>query len=173
MKRNYLLYAFIVLIQSSCSTNYAFVNDLEDSFQGWIDKEQGVTVTAANSTEHKNMPWKPASGPNVVETYNFAFDEYNVSSSYIESIKKQAEFLQDKNYKLRIAGHADERGSREYNVSLGWKRAKAIAAYFQQYGVKSDQLVLVSYGKEKPLLSGHNPSAWAKNRRVEIFYEGA
>ena len=141
MKRNYLLYAFIVLIQSSCSTNYAFVNDLEDSFQGWIDKEQGVTVTAANSTEHKNMPWKPASGPNVVETYNF--------------------------------GHADERGSREYNVSLGWKRAKAIAAYFQQYGVKSDQLVLVSYGKEKPLLSGHNPSAWAKNRRVEIFYEGA
>ena len=173
MKRNYLLYAFIALIQSSCSTNYAFVNDLEASFHDWIDNDQGVAVRAANSNEHKNMPWKPLAGPAVVQTYNFAFDDSNVSSSYIDSIKKQAEFLQDKNYKLRIAGHADERGSREYNVSLGWKRAKAIAAYFEQYGVKSDQLILVSYGKEKPLLSGHNPSAWAKNRRVEIFYEGA
>ncbi|MBK8326372.1 MAG: OmpA family protein [Moraxellaceae bacterium] len=70
-----------------------------------------------------------------------------------------------------LAGHADERGTREYNMALGERRANAVQAFFVSNGVKSSQLDTVSFGKEKPLNNGTNEAAWAENRRVEIGYQ--
>jgi peptidoglycan-associated lipoprotein len=67
-----------------------------------------------------------------------------------------------------ISGHADERGTREYNLALGHLRASAVADYMVAKGVDSSRIKKVSYGKEKPLLKGSNEEAWSKNRRVEI-----
>lgn len=72
--------------------------------------------------------------------------------------------------KLQIGGHTDERGTREYNLALGERRANAVARYLVGLGVAADQLSVVSYGKEKPAADGSDEEAWAKNRRVELDY---
>ena len=70
-----------------------------------------------------------------------------------------------------LAGHADERGTREYNMALGERRANAVQAFLNSNGAKSNQLDTVSYGKEKPSNDGHDEAAWSENRRVEITYK--
>lgn len=69
---------------------------------------------------------------------------------------------------IRLEGYTDERGSREYNVALGWRRAKAVSQYLIQHGVAPNRLDLVSYGPEKPVSSAHAETAWKLNRRVEL-----
>ncbi len=73
--------------------------------------------------------------------------------------------------RVRLEGHADERGSREYNVALGEARAKSVRQLMLLQGAKAEQLEIVSYGEERPADPGHDEAAWAKNRRVEIIYE--
>lgn len=70
-----------------------------------------------------------------------------------------------------LSGHADERGTREYNMALGERRANAVQAFLSSNGVRGGQLDTVSYGKEKPINDGHDEAAWAENRRVEITYK--
>lgn len=72
--------------------------------------------------------------------------------------------------RARVEGNTDERGSREYNVALGWRRARSVARYLQQHGVSQQQLALLSYGPEHPAVLGHSERAWSKNRRVELHY---
>ncbi|MEQ9511076.1 MAG: OmpA family protein, partial [Alloalcanivorax xenomutans] len=74
------------------------------------------------------------------------------------------------NAKLRLEGHADERGTREYNVALSERRAQAVQKFLRVQGVSSSQLEVVSYGEEKPAAFGHSEMDWAKNRRVELNY---
>jgi peptidoglycan-associated lipoprotein len=73
--------------------------------------------------------------------------------------------------KLRIEGHSDERGSAEYNLALGERRAKAAAKYLVTMGVKPDRLSTISYGEEHPAVQGHDESAWSKNRRDEFVIQ--
>jgi peptidoglycan-associated lipoprotein len=71
---------------------------------------------------------------------------------------------------LRVEGNTDERGSSEYNLALGQRRAQAVKSALQLYGVKDSQVEAVSFGKEKPRATGHDESAWAQNRRADIVY---
>jgi peptidoglycan-associated lipoprotein len=105
------------------------------------------------------------------QVYHFAFDKSHVKSKFVASLKAQAEYLVNhRDAHLRLEGHTDERGSREYNVALGMRRAKAVASVLKQHGVSSDQLTVVSYGQEKPADLGHNPQAYWQNRRVHLKY---
>jgi len=70
--------------------------------------------------------------------------------------------------KVKIEGHCDERGSAEYNLALGERRAKSAMQYLVTLGVKADRVSIISYGKEKPAVDGHDDAAWAKNRRAEF-----
>jgi len=72
------------------------------------------------------------------------------------------------NAKIKIEGHCDERGSDEYNLALGDRRAKAVAAYLITLGVKQDKISTISFGKEKPAVQGSDEAAWSKNRRAEF-----
>jgi peptidoglycan-associated lipoprotein len=106
------------------------------------------------------------------QTYHFEFDKYDVQQDDIASINAQANYLAGHpQAKIRIEGHADDRGSREYNIALGWRRAKAVAAVLQQQGVTMKQIAMVSFGKEKPVAFGHDEQAYSQNRRVELVYE--
>jgi len=75
------------------------------------------------------------------------------------------------NGRIRLEGYTDQRGSREYNVALGWRRAKSVEKRMQRLGVQPEQLVVMSYGKERPVASGSSENAWQKNRRVHLVYE--
>jgi peptidoglycan-associated lipoprotein len=102
----------------------------------------------------------------------FDFDKYSIKDEYKGVLQKNAEFLMaNSDKKLRVEGHCDERGTNEYNMALGEKRAKAVVDFYANYGVKADRLAWISYGEEKPFDSGHNEEAWAKNRRAHMVLQ--
>jgi peptidoglycan-associated lipoprotein len=98
----------------------------------------------------------------------FDFDKYNIRPGDAEILKKNYEWMQANPGKVRIEGNCDERGTVEYNLALGQKRADAAKGYLVNLGVDSSRLETVSYGKEKPIDPGHNEEAWAKNRRDDF-----
>jgi peptidoglycan-associated lipoprotein len=106
------------------------------------------------------------------QAYYFAYDNFDVQSEDHESINVQANYLlAHPSAKVRLEGNTDERGSREYNIALGWKRAKAVLAILKAQGVKTSQVAVVSFGKEKPIAFGHDENSYSKNRRVDLIYE--
>ena len=104
----------------------------------------------------------------------FAFDQYNLSRDAIASIEKIAAFLKDKStLRMLIEGNADERGSSEYNMALGDRRAQAVKSYLVGYGISGDRLEKTSYGKERPAVADcADEACHAKNRRVEWKHLG-
>lgn len=101
----------------------------------------------------------------------FAFDKSQIRASDRELIRMHGKNLADNpDLSMRLEGHADERGTREYNIGLGERRAQAVKAALMVQGAATDQLTTVSYGEERPAMLGSNETAWAKNRRVEIVY---
>ncbi|MCL5049627.1 peptidoglycan-associated lipoprotein Pal [Aliidiomarina maris] len=104
-------------------------------------------------------------------TIFFAFDDSNISSEYRQILQAHAEYLvSNPNVSVVIEGHTDERGTPEYNIALGERRANAVVNYLQNQGVLSSQMSTVSYGEEKPLVRRSNEQAWAQNRRAVLVY---
>lgn len=102
---------------------------------------------------------------------HFAFDDSRISSEYAQVLAAHADFLvQNPGVTVTIEGHCDERGTPEYNIALGERRAKAVAQYLQNLGVSSSQVTTVSYGEEKPLINASNNDAYAQNRRGVLVY---
>jgi len=103
------------------------------------------------------------------ETIYFDLDSYVLRQDAREALNKNAQWMMKKSTgTVRLEGNCDERGSDEYNLALGEKRAKAAKSYLVTLGVPAERLITISYGKEKPADSGHNEAAWAKNRRVDF-----
>ena len=102
----------------------------------------------------------------------FAFDSSEVDDASIEIIKQHARYLaENPGETVRLEGHADERGTREYNIGLGERRAVSVKTIMLVQGAAEDQLVPVSYGEERPADLGGDEAAWQLNRRVELVYE--
>jgi len=108
-----------------------------------------------------------------VETvFYFDFDKSIVRPESREALAKHAEYLvSHPDARVVLEGHADERGTREYNMALGERRAKAISRYLTIQGVAASQIETVSFGEEVPVAFGHDSNAWQLNRRVEVRYE--
>ncbi|WP_199608905.1 peptidoglycan-associated lipoprotein Pal [Flocculibacter collagenilyticus] len=101
----------------------------------------------------------------------FDFDKATVSGEFAELLQAHADFLvKNDSVKVLIEGHADERGTPEYNIALGERRAKAVSQYLQNLGVMNSQISIVSYGEEKPLDKSRSEAAFAKNRRAVLVY---
>ena len=111
-----------------------------------------------------------ASAAVALETVYFDFDKSDLRKDSRDVLSKNAEALlkQVADAKIQIAGHCDERGSDEYNLALGERRAKSVAKYLTTLGVKADRISTISYGKEKPAVQGSDEAAWSKNRRAEF-----
>lgn len=104
-------------------------------------------------------------------TIYFAFDNASIAGDYEEVLAAHASFLVSNPAKnVTVEGHADERGTPEYNIALGERRAVAVAKYLQALGVQPEQVSIVSYGEEKPLVFGQSEEAYAKNRRAVLVY---
>ena len=119
---------------------------------------QGDVYTGKDTVEYL------ASG--VPDRVFFATNESVLTTASRETLRKQAAWLR-KNSKVNVVleGHADERGTREYNLALGERRANAAKDYLMTYGISGNRISVISYGKERPVDSGSNPLAWSKNRR--------
>jgi peptidoglycan-associated lipoprotein len=102
----------------------------------------------------------------------FDFDDAKVSEDSQRIIRAHAEVLSDyPDASVAISGHADERGTREYNLALGDQRGEAVSAFFQEFGIDSSRISVVSFGEERPAVVGFDESAWSLNRRAEFEYE--
>ena len=96
----------------------------------------------------------------------FATNKTTLTTASRDTLRKQAAWMRKKkNLTFSIEGHADERGTREYNLALGERRANAVKDYLMTYGISGNRLSVISYGKERPVNSGSNPLAWSQNRR--------
>ncbi len=96
----------------------------------------------------------------------FATNKSVLTTASRDTLRKQAAWLRKNgDINITVEGHADERGTREYNLALGERRANAAKDYLMTYGVSSDRITVISYGKERPVDSGSNPLSWSKNRR--------
>lgn len=105
-------------------------------------------------------------------TIYFEFDSAELSNEAREIIRAHADYLvANPGVRVRLEGHTDERGTREYNIALGERRAKSVERAMLLRGVSRSQLRVVSYGEENPVDLGHNEAAWAKNRRVVVAYQ--
>ena len=144
--KNTLLIAFACLALSACATSKK------------SGKMQGDVYTGNDTVEYL------ASG--VKDRVFFATNESVLTTAARDVLRKQAAWLR-KNSKITIVleGHADERGTREYNLALGERRANAAKDYLMTYGISSDRISVLSYGKERPVDGGSSPLAWSKNRR--------
>lgn len=122
--------------------------------------------------EPKEPP--PASAPKkavplILDNVHFAFDRYELMPVARDILAKHARALKDRREaNVLVEGHCDERGTIEYNLALGERRAKAVVDYLVSLGVERSRLAKISYGKERPLDPGRNETAWAKNRRAQF-----
>ncbi len=125
--------------------------------------EQPVTETASSSSQ-ETMTKVVSSLMRV----NFEYDQYVLTADARAALKNNAIYLNAKGVRVQIEGHCDERGSDEYNLALGEKRALAVKNYLVSLGVPADRMSIISYGEEIPLVMASTEAAWAQNRRAEF-----
>ena len=133
---------------------------LTKSEEGEVEKVVSADSVNLDFNEEKGYTL----GNNIIY---FDYDKYSVEKdSDKQTVKKYANYLKNNNKAtIRIEGHADERGSRAYNLALGEKRAQAVKNYLIGLGINPDRVSTISYGKERPAVVGSNDGAWAQNRR--------
>ncbi len=159
-----LMLALPIMAVAACSSNKGGNND--QSGVSTVDNSSKSTGLSAEELARQQM--QELQNNNIVY---FGFDKYDINSEFAQMLDAHAAFLRaNPSIKVTIEGHADERGTPEYNIALGERRANAVKMYLQGKGVSADQLAIVSYGKEKPAVLGHDEAAYAKNRRAVVVY---
>ena len=144
--KNILLVIFATLILSACSTGKKSADIDGDVYSG----KETVKYLASG----------------VPDRVFFATNKSSLTTASRETLRKQATFLRkNKNLNITVEGHADERGTREYNLALGERRANAARDYLMTYGISGKRISVISYGKEKPVNPKSSPLAWSQNRR--------
>lgn len=135
-----------------------------------------ATAPSANSAQSKvaTVTLDPLDDPKsglAARSVYFAYDDFTVDPKYQPLVQAHGRFLQaHPAMQIRVEGNADERGSHEYNLALGDKRAQIVAKQLELMGAKPAQIEPVSYGEERPKAEGHDEAAWAENRRADIRY---
>ena len=149
--KNTLIVLTACLVLSACATKKEIASDITGSMQGDV-------YTGTDTVEYL------AEG--VPDRVFFATNESILTTASRETLRAQAAWLR-KNSSINVVleGHADERGTREYNLALGERRANSAKDYLMTYGISSSRISVISYGKERPVDSGSNPLSWSKNRR--------
>jgi len=138
-------------------------------------EERVREAVVATEEERQRSPLAPSSpGPDqeLLQKVFFDYDSHLLQDDARDALAADAEILKKKGDAYRVEGHCDERGSDEYNLALGDRRARAVLDYLITLGVPEERLEAVSYGKERPADPGHGEDAWAKNRRGEFVLRG-
>jgi peptidoglycan-associated lipoprotein len=142
---------------------------------GGINAGSGIGGTALEGGKLVSYEKNAIDDPNNVlheKIVYFEFDSNTVPDDYVELVKHHGKYLSfNTSASVRLEGHADERGTREYNVALAEKRAQAVKQLMLYEGAGNDQITIISYGEEKPVAFGHDDESMSLNRRVEIVYQ--
>jgi len=150
--RNFLLVVFAGLLLTACAT------------QKKVAKESASGLIQSDIYTGKDTVEFLATG--VKDRVFFATNKSILTTASRDTLRKQAAWMRkNKDITVTVEGHADERGTREYNLALGDRRANAVKDYLLTYGISGGRLSVISYGKERPVNSGSSPLAWSQNRR--------
>jgi peptidoglycan-associated lipoprotein len=175
--RNLIIAATLGVIVAGCSST-----PTQESTAPVEDKSGATASTttpggaSTSGTQSGTAGANPLRDPNNIlskRSVYFEFDSFTVADQYKPIVEAHARYLAaNRNARVTLQGHADERGSREYNIALGQKRADAVKRMMTVMGIQDTVIETVSFGKEKPRNMGHDEAAWAENRRVDIIYAG-
>ncbi|MFQ5708776.1 MAG: peptidoglycan-associated lipoprotein Pal [bacterium] len=131
--------------------------------------EEPATIEEPEETKQPEEDLLTKKEPVILENVYFDFDRSELTPEAKRTLAQNAQKLVDSpELKIRIEGHCDERGTVEYNLALGERRALSAKNYLINYGIAPGRIAIISYGKERPADPGHNPEAWSKNRRDEF-----
>ena len=137
------------------------------------DQDTDIQEPTVVATPIDQAPTEVVDEPiaDLLETvFYFDFDQSTLKAATRAALDAQAARLRTTDSNVRLEGHADERGTREYNMALGERRAKAVSRFLTVQGAGSNQIEVVSYGEERPAMMGHDEGSWSQNRRVELKY---
>lgn len=163
-----LVVLFLVSGVIGCATTKPAPQDAQVS-QADMSQQDGGEVKAADESSMMSETVPSHMQMAGMEKIYFDFDQFTLSAEARETLNDNAEYLKmNDNVQVVIEGHCDERGSDEYNLALGESRALAAKNYLVSLGISAKRLSVISYGEEKPAVSGANESAWAQNRRAEF-----
>ena len=183
LNKTYLALAMTAVLLSGCSSTDEQDGGLADASQGTDASTSGLSDGSMSGSQFGSGSGSGLNsrlGPEFSDPNNplskqviyFELDSSQVKQDYVPVVAAHAQYLASHpSQHVILAGHADERGSSEYNIALGEQRAKSVERMMKSQGVSAAQLEIVSYGEEKPAVSGHNESAWQQNRRVEVGYQ--
>ena len=156
--RNKFNFILVVIFLASCSS----MNVTEE--QVYSDNVKTVKASSTSNNINYNSMAVFANA-----TVYFEFDKSNLTSKSLQTLKSAVNALnENSSIMITLSGHADERGTREYNLALGQRRAEAVSDYFVLNGIDKDRITIRSYGEERPLALGQDEESYSKNRRVEI-----
>ena len=180
--RKWIIVAFVAALVVGCkSTETQAPAPIDEQAPAAAGAAGGASTSGAGTSGISGTPgaggaMSPLKDPKSIlskRTVYFDYDSFVVKDEFRPMVDAHAKYLQaNRSARVTLQGHADERGSREYNIALGQKRADAVKKLMQLLGATEIQIETVSFGKEKPKAEGHDESAWAQNRRVEILYVG-
>ena len=157
--RNKLNFLIVIIFLSSCSS----MNVTQEKVNSG-----GVKTVEATSINNENIRYD-SMAVFANATIYFEFDKSNLTSKSIQTLKSTVNALNDNSsIQITLAGHADERGTREYNLALGQRRAETVSDYLALNGISKNRITVKSYGEERPAVSGQDEKSYSKNRRVEI-----
>ncbi|MCM2679700.1 peptidoglycan-associated lipoprotein Pal [Echinimonas agarilytica] len=158
-----LMLALPLMVLAACSST-------DDNAAGSTD-DSAITGTATPMLTPEEERMQRYAEMRKEHIIYFDFDRSDVRGEFAELLAAHADYLvKNPGVSVRVEGHADERGTPEYNIALGERRAKAVTNYLMSLGVLASQISTVSYGEEMPLVAGHNDEAWSKNRRAVLVY---
>ena len=158
---------------NSDAATAAGANNTDSVQTGKLDGANQTESSAMNSDEpYRKDAINDVSSPLSQQVIYFDFNASTIKSEYRDLITWHGRYLAtNSDMKVRLEGHTDERGTREYNVALGDRRAQAVRRILMFQGATKNQIEVISYGEEKPVDLGHTEAAWSQNRRVQLVYE--
>jgi len=175
--KNYTNYILMLIMSAALIACDANVRSDDDSGEGGaqagaVDGGDGSSGSALSGTvSYDEAAINDAGSVLAQRVIYFDFDSSKIDGDFVELIKHHGKYLAlNKSASVRIEGHTDERGTREYNVALADRRAQSVKRLLLFQGAASDQITIISYGEEKPVDTGHDEAAWRQNRRAEIVY---
>ena len=173
MIRLFLLPLFIgALFLGGCASTSPEGDEAGAGGEGVAGTEGAETSAARAGGAWSGSPLDDPSSPLYEKVVYFDFDSAEVRPEFLPMLRAHADYLiNTPAARLIIEGHCDERGSREYNIALGERRANAVKRFLEAEGVSPLQLETISYGEERPAVPGHDEEAWSRNRRAELVYQ--
>ena len=180
LARLVLLIGLLAFAVAGCGNNEEVADDPSAEDVG-LDELEDDSPPERSFEDDENIPFdrdtpsaedlNPKALPPQMQDVFFGFDKYELDAESRSVLQENARMLREADWKILVEGHCDERGTAQYNMALGWKRANEVMRYLVSLGIEADRIETVSYGKERPFVVGQGEEIWAQNRRAHFVIQ--